>query len=94
MADEVLIEEIGKFQKLHQDGNCGNLKQNNNKTDDEIRSMSNTSSIRKTRKRTRSDASKETDRSTPCRNVEDNSVVQDSAAQNLCNETAMDVVSI
>lgn len=94
MADEVLIEEIGRFQKLHQDGNSGNLKQNNNKTDDEIRSMSNTSSIRKTRKRTRSDASKETDRYTPCRNVEDNSVAQDSAAQNLCNETAMDVVSI
>ncbi|KAK4279956.1 hypothetical protein QN277_011649 [Acacia crassicarpa] len=88
--NDALIEEIGKFQKLHQDGNSGNLKQNNNKTDDEIRSMSNTSSIRKTRKRTRNDASKERDRSTPCRIVEENSVAQDSAAQNLCNETAID----
>lgn len=89
--NEVLIEEIGKFQKLHQDGNSGNLKQNNNKMreGDELHSISNTSSVRKTRKRTRHDALEEIDRSIPCGKAEDNSVARDSATQNLCNETAI-----
>ncbi|XP_028778044.1 uncharacterized protein LOC114734590 [Neltuma alba] len=89
--NEALIEEIGRFQKLHQDGSSGNLKQINNKMheDDELRAISITSSIRRTRKRTRNDASEEIDRSKPCGNAENNSVARDSAAQNLCNETAI-----
>ena len=88
MADEALIEEIGKFQKLQKDGNSGNLKQKNDKTceDYELRSMSNTSSMRQTRKRTRSFALKETDKSTPRGNAEDNSVAPGSAARNLCRD--------
>ncbi|XP_028782890.1 uncharacterized protein LOC114738979 isoform X2 [Neltuma alba] len=89
--NEALIEEIEKFQKLHPDGHSGNLKQNNNKMheDDELRALSNTSSMRRTRKRARNDASEEIDRSTPYGNAADNSVARDSAAQNLCNETAI-----
>lgn len=96
MADEALIEEVEKLQKLQQEGTSGDLKQNNNNMleDDQFMALSNTSSITKTKKRKSCDASEQIVRSTPCEKGEDNSVVRVSALQNLSKDTATGEVSL
>lgn len=96
LADEVLLEEIEKFKKLHQEEISGDLKQSNHNMvdDDHFEAIPNTSSETKTKKRKRHDASEKIIMSTPCEIGKDSSVLGDSAVQNLCQESANVEVSL
>lgn len=95
MADEALSEEVEKLRKLQHEGTSRDLN-NNSKVmmeDGQFKAISNSSSIRMTRKRSKQAALEKESRFISFENREDNSVVREST-QNVCKETASAKVSI
>ncbi|XP_061339654.1 uncharacterized protein LOC133286276 isoform X2 [Gastrolobium bilobum] len=85
--NEALSEEVEKLQKLQQEGTSGDLN-NNSKViaeDDQFKAISNSSSRRMMRKRSRKDALEEEARFISRENVEGNSLEREST-QNFCKE--------
>ncbi|KAJ1414857.1 hypothetical protein SESBI_18532 [Sesbania bispinosa] len=87
--NEALSEEVEKLQKLLQEGSSGDL-DNNSKVmteDDHFEGVSNSSSRKMTRKRTRKDALEKEARLISCENDQGDSAEKEST-QNFCKETA------
>ncbi|KAJ1426795.1 hypothetical protein SESBI_10047 [Sesbania bispinosa] len=87
--NEALSEEVEKLQKLLQEGSSGDL-DNNSKVmteDDHFEGISNSSSRKMTRKRTRKDALEKEARLISCENDQGDSAEKEST-QNFCKETA------